>query len=732
MNKKKLLILAIIFALIGCFIYFDLSHFLNLDYFKSQQDAFANFYQANPFYSAGIFIAIYIIVTALSFPGAAILTLAGGAIFGLAEGLVWVSFASTIGATIAFLVSRTLLRDVVQKKFADSLKSINEGIKKEGAFYLFGLRLVPLFPFFVINLVMGLTPIKTRQFFFVSQLGMLPGTLVYVYAGTQLGQIDSLTGILSPGLLFAFILLGIFPLIAKKIMTKLQARKVYTGFNKPKQFDTNMVVIGAGSAGLVTALIASATKAKVSLIERHKMGGDCLNTGCVPSKALIRSAKMANYYRRANEYGLSTGGKPNQVEVDFKAVMERIQTVIQKIEPHDSIERFTDLGVDCITGDAEIIDPYRVKVNNKIITTRNIVISTGARPFVPPIKGINETGYLTSDTLWALRDKPKSMLILGGGPIGCEMAQSFQRLGIKVTQLDMLDRLLPREDKDVSMNVQERFIQEGIDLRLNHTAIEFIKNGDQSILLCKDENGQQQEIEFETLLLAVGRKANVSGFGLEALDIALNQNGTIEVNDFLQTKFPNIYACGDVAGPYQFTHTASHQAWYTAVNGLFGMFKKFKVDYRVIPWATFTDPEVARVGLNEQEAIEQSIPYEVSRYDIDDLDRAIADGEAHGFIKVLTVPGKDKILGATIVGHHAGEIIVEYVTAMKHGLGLNKILGTIHIYPTLTETNKFVAGNWKRNNVPEKIMALLPRFHRWTRGGDKPQNTDNQQLESTL
>jgi len=712
MNNKKLLLLAVIFALIGSFIFFDLSQFLSLDYFKTQQASISQYTLENPYYSAGIFIGIYIIATALSLPGAAVLTLVGGAIFGLVEGTIWVSIASTIGATLAFLVSRTLLRETIQTKFSKYLKSINEGIEKEGAFYLFGLRLVPAFPFVVVNLVMGLTPIKTKQYFFVSQLGMLPGTLVYVYAGTQLGQIESLAGILSPGLIFAFILLGTFPIFAKRLMESLQARKVFAAYDKPKKFDTNMVVIGAGSAGLVTALIASATKAKVSLIEKHKMGGDCLNTGCVPSKALIRSAKMASYYRRADEFGLST----ENIEVNFKAVMERIQEIIKTIEPHDSIERFTDLGVDCVTGSAEIIDPYRVKVNDKIITTRNIVISTGARPFVPPIKGIEETGYLTSDTIWELREQPKNMLIIGGGPIGCEMTQSFQRLGIQVTQLDMADRLMPREDQDIAEEVQNRFIKEGVDLRLGYKTVEFIKRDDQNILLCENRLGEKQEIEFDVLLLAVGRKPNTEGFGLDTLDITTNPNGTIEVNDYLQTRFPNIFACGDVAGPYQFTHTASHQAWYTAVNGLFGMFKKFKVDYRVIPWATFTDPEVARVGLNEQDALAQGIDYEVSRYDIDDLDRAIADGEAHGFIKVLTVPGKDKILGATIVGHHSGDIIVEYVTAMKYNLGLNKILGTIHIYPTLTETNKFVAGNWKRAHVPEKIMALLPKFHQWRRG----------------
>lgn len=714
MDRKKILLLLILAGLIGSFFYFNLGQYLSLDYFKSQRDVISGFYAANPLKSAAIFIAAYILVTALSLPGAAVMTLVGGAVFGLVQGTIWVSFASTIGATLAFLVSRVLLRDLVQNKFADSLKSINEGIKKEGAFYLFGLRLVPIFPFFVINLVLGLTPIKTRQFFLVSQLGMLPGTLVFVYAGTQLGQIDSLAGILSPGLLFAFILLAAFPFIAKKLMAVLHAKKVMSAFDRPKQFDTNMVVIGAGSAGLVTALIAAATKAKVSLVERHKMGGDCLNTGCVPSKALIRSAKMASYYNRADDYGLTA----KDVAVDFNAVMERIQRVIRAIEPHDSVERFTDLGVDCIQGSAEIIDPYRVKVNDKIITTRNIVISTGARPFVPPIKGLEETGYLTSDTIWELREKPNRMLIIGGGPIGCELAQSFSRLGISVTQLDRTSRLLPREDEDVAAEVQRKFIKEGIDLRLSHTTVEFVKDGDQKILICDDQDGQQQRIEFDTLVLAVGRKANVTGFGLEALNVGLNDNGTIEVNDYLQTRYPNVYACGDVAGPYQFTHTAAHQAWYTAVNGLFGMLKKFKVDYRVIPWATFTDPEVARVGLNEQEANEQGIAYDVTTFGIDDLDRAIADDEAHGFIKVLTVPGKDKILGATIVGHHAGEIIVEYVTAMKYNLGLNKILGTIHIYPTLTETNKFVAGNWKRKNVPEKLMAWLPGFHRWKRGGD--------------
>jgi len=724
MNSKKTLLLLGIVALVASFFIFDLNHLLSLEYFAEQRVAINHYYDNNPIKTAAIFIALYIAVTSLSLPGATVMTLVGGAIFGVIEGAIWVSLASTIGATLAFLVSRTLLRDGVQRKFGESLRSINEGVEKEGAFYLFGLRLVPIFPFFVINLVMGLTPIKVRQFFFVSQLGMLPGTIVYVNAGTQLGQLDSLSGILSLNILLSFILLAIFPFIAKKLMVLINARKVFSGISKPKQFDTNMVVIGGGSAGLVSSLIAAAVKAKVTLIERHKMGGDCLNTGCVPSKALIRSAKIASYYKRSEEFGFSN----TEPEVNFKAVMERIQRVIKTIEPHDSVERFTDLGVDCVQGNAEIIDPYRVKVNDKIITTRNIVISTGARPFVPPIPGIEEMGYRTSDTIWELREKPRVMLIIGGGPIGCEMAQSFNRLGVSVVQLDFADRLMQREDVDVSEAVHKKFIGEGIDLRLSHTPIEFVTLGDQKILICENK-GETHRIEFDTLLLAVGRKPNVEGFGLENLSIELNPNGTVKVNEYLQTQYPNILACGDVAGPYQFTHTASHQAWYTAVNSLFGMFKKFKVDYSVIPWATFTDPEVARVGINEQEAVVQNIPYEVTTYNIDDLDRAITDDEAHGFIKVLTVPGKDKILGVTIVGYHAGEIISEYVAAMKHGFGLNKILGTIHIYPTLTESNKFVAGNWKRAHAPEKVMKWLSRFHSWRRGDKRSEPLPQAKLE---
>ncbi len=709
MRKSQMLTVAAIALLITAYFAFDLGSYLSLDYFKSQHTEIEAYYSANPVTTAALFFIIYVVVTGLSLPGAAIMTLVAGAIFGLSVGTLIVSFASTLGATIAFLASRYLFRDAIQRQFGDKLKTINDGIEKDGAFYLFTLRLVPAFPFFVINLLMGLTPIRTATYFLVSQIGMLAGTIVYVNAGTQIANIDSLSGILSPGLLLSFVLLGVFPLIAKKAVTIIKAKKILKGYPKPATFDRNLIVIGGGSAGLVTSYIAAAVKAKVTLIEKHKMGGDCLNTGCVPSKALIRSARFIAQQRDADALGM----KSASVDFDFADIMARVQRVIKTIEPHDSVERYRALGVDVIEGEAIIRSPYTVEVNGQILTTRNIVIATGARPLVPPLPGLEEVGYLTSDTIWTLREQPERLLVLGGGPIGCELAQSFARLGSHVVQVEMGDRLMGREDPDVSQVVMTRFKEEGIDLRTGHRAKRFCIEDGEKTLIC-EYRGETVRIPFDQLLVALGRVANTSGFGLEALGVTVNR--TVAVNELLQTNFPNIFAAGDVAGPYQFTHAAAHQAWYAAVNSLFSGFKSFKVDYRVIPWATFTDPEVARVGLNESEANEKEIAYEVTTYGIDDLDRAITDEAAHGFIKVLTVPGKDRILGVTIVGDHAGELIAEYVTAMKHGLGLNKILGTIHIYPTMAEANKYVAGNWKRAHAPQRLLAWVERFHRWRRG----------------
>ena len=706
----RIALIAIIIIAIVAFFAFDLQRFLTLEYLKDRQQAFAGFYSANRLLTIALYFILYVVVTALSLPGAAVMTLAGGALLGFWTALVTVSFASSIGATLAFLASRFLLRDWVQNKFGDKLKAINEGVEREGSFYLFTLRLVPLFPFFVINLVMGLTPMRAAAYYWVSQLGMLPGTAVYVNAGTQLGQIKSAAGILSPGILISFVLLGIFPLIAKRIIEVVKRRKAFAGWDKPEKFDYNLVAIGAGSGGLVSAYIAAAVKAKVALIEKDRMGGDCLNTGCVPSKALIRSAKMVSYARRAKEFGFKSG----QVEYDFTEIMERVQKVIKKVEPHDSIERYTELGVACFTGAATITSPWTVDVNGQTLTTRNIIIATGARPLVPPIKGIDQIDYLTSDNLWSLRENPGRLIVLGGGPIGSEMTQAMARLGAEVTQIEMAPRIMGREDPEVSAYVQKQFEMEGVCVLTGHMAQEVVQEEGQNILLC-DASGETVRIPFDHILIAVGRQPNVTGFGLEKLGVEISARGTVAVDALLRTNFPNIFAVGDVAGPYQFTHTASHMAWYAAVNALFGSVKSFKVDYSVIPWATFTDPEVARVGLSEDEAKEQGVAYEVTRYGIDDLDRAIADSEDHGWIKVLTKPGSDKLLGVTIVGSHAGDLLAEFVLAMKHGLGLNKILGTIHTYPTMSEANKAAAGAWKKAHKPEKLLEWVEKFHTWRR-----------------
>jgi pyruvate/2-oxoglutarate dehydrogenase complex dihydrolipoamide dehydrogenase (E3) component/uncharacterized membrane protein YdjX (TVP38/TMEM64 family) len=721
-SPRKLALFAVTLALATAFFAFDLQHLLTLDGLKARMSELQQLKQTHFWLTAGGFFVLYVAVVALSLPGATIMTLGGGALFGLWTGLLLVSFASSLGALLAFGVSRYLLRDAVQSRFGERLDAFNAGMAREGAFYLFTLRLVPVFPFFLINLLMGLVPIRAWTFYWVSQVGMLAGTAVYVNAGTQLAGISSLSGIVSPSVLLSFGLLGVFPLLAKAVLRRVQAAKVYARWQKPARFERNLVVIGGGAAGLVTAYIAAAVKAKVTLVEAHKMGGDCLNYGCVPSKALIRSARLAHQMRHANRYGLQ-GQDP---AFSFREVMQRVRDVITRIEPHDSIERYTALGVEVLQGHARITDPWTVEValhdgRTQRLSTRSIVIAAGARPFVPPLPGLEEAGYLTSDTLWEafsrLDAPPRELVVLGGGPVGCELAQAMARLGSQVTQVEMAGRLMGREDAEVSELARSALAQSGVSVLTGHRALRCeVLQGESgpSRVLVVEHAGEEKRIPFDAIVCAVGRVARLQGYGLEELGIEVQR--TVVTNEYLQTLLPNIYAAGDVAGPYQFTHTAAHQAWYAAVNALFGAFRRFRVDDRVIPWCTFIDPEVARVGLSEQEALDKGIAFEVTRYGLDDLDRAIADSAAHGFVKVLTVPGKDRILGVTIVGEHAAELLAEFVLAMKHGLGLNKILGTLHTYPTWAEANKYAAGEWKRAHAPQGLLRWVERYHAWRRG----------------
>ncbi|POG23079.1 pyridine nucleotide-disulfide oxidoreductase [Aeromonas bestiarum] len=726
MTRARLLLLLVMGCLIGAFFAFDLGRYLNLAQLQARQAELAALVDRHFVSAALLFVVLYVLSTALSLPGASLLTLGGSAIFGIGWGLLLVSFASTLGATLAFLSARFLLRDWVRARFGDKLATFQAGMEKDGTFYLLSLRLIPLFPFFLVNLLMGLTPIRVSTYYWVSQLGMLPGTFVYVLAGSELATLTSTGNILSPGLMVALTLLGLMPFLIRRAMQQLALRRLHAPYRKPARYDYNLLVIGAGAGGLVTSYIAAAVKAKVALIEKHKMGGDCLNSGCVPSKALIRSARFAAEQRRASELGFS----PSQARADFAAVMERVARVVKEVEPHDSMERYRALGVECIAGEATLVSPWELEVNGRRLASRHIVLATGARPQVPDLPGLADVPYLTSDTLWQLRTPPRQLLVLGGGPIGCELAQSLALLGVPVTLVELADQLLPREEREVADALQSQLTRDGVTVLTGWRAerVDYLPQasdpqpqsaetqGALPIRLQLRRGDDVRVIEGDQLLLALGRVANVSGFGLEALGVELAPRGTVAVDGFLATNYPSIFAVGDVAGPYLLTHFAAHQAWYAAVNALFGQFKRFKADYRVIPAATYTTPEIARVGLNRKKAEAEGIPFEATRFELAELDRAIADGERHGFIEVLTVPGKDQILGATIVGTHAGERIAEFVLAMRHRLGLGKILATIHAYPTLMEGNKYVAGEWKRAHQPTRVLALLARYHSWRRG----------------
>ena len=713
---KKSLSITIVLSLtiLGFFIFrqdiLDTLAQLNLQSLKDNYASLKIYFNNRPFQSSLVYVAIYILVTALSLPGAVILTLAGGAIFGLWWGIILVSFSSTLGATAAFLLTRFFFRNYIRSRFGDKLTTINEGIKKDGAFYLFTLRLIPVFPFFVINVLMALTALKTWTFYWVSQLGMLLGTVIYVNAGTQLATLNSTGDILSIDLIISLCVVGLLPITAKLFIGLIRRKRIYAKWTRPKQFDYNLIVIGGGAAGLVSSYIGAAVNARVALIEKHKMGGDCLNTGCVPSKALIKTAQFLEQARQSKKLGLDKA----EIHYEYSDIIKRVQKIIKKIEPHDSRERYTELGVECMQGAATITSPWTVTVDGthgqQEISARSIIVAAGASPVVPHLPNIDQIQYVTSDTIWDMKDLPKKLIVIGGGAIGCELAQAFKRLGSEVILIESENRILIKEDSKVTEIIENQLTDEGVTVLTRHRAKGFIKEKGTQVLVCDSPNGEVR-LTFDVILFAIGRRANINGYGLETIDAISDEDIILPTNDFLETRYPNIYACGDVTGRMQFTHAAAHQAWHAVVNSLFGTFKKFPIDFTAVPWATFTHPEIARVGVNEEEAKLTNLPYEITTYGIDDLDRAITDSEDRGFIRVLTQPGSDKIIGVTIVCEGASEIISEFVLAMKYKLGLNKILATTHIYPTFSEANKYVAGEWKRKNKPERLLRILKIFH---------------------
>ena len=704
----RLLVALLIASAIAAFFLLGLGEEIGLDSLKARQASLAGLVEANPLLVASLFFLLYVAVAALSLPGAAVMTLAAGALFGFWTGLLLASFASTAGATLAFVSSRYLLRDWVERRFGPRLAAIERGIARDGTFYLLSLRLNPAFPFFLVNLAMGLTRMPALKFALVSQIGMLPGTMVYVNAGTEIARIRALGDIASPQLLGSLLLLSLFPLIGKAAADALRRRRVYRGWRRPRRFDRNLIVIGAGAGGLVTAYIAAAVRAKVTLIEGKRMGGDCLNTGCVPSKALIRSARAAHEVRHAARFGIVADAP----RIDFAAVMAHVRSSIATIEPADSVDRYAGLGVDVRIGHARLLDPWTVEVSGERLTAPSIVIAAGGEPFIPPIPGLSETGFLTSETIWdamATRAAPPARLaIIGGGAIGVEMAQAFARLGSAVTLVQRAKRILPGEDEDVAQAVAAALRADGVTILAGWRIVRC----EPGALIVADELGERA-IAFDDLLVAAGRRPRLKGYGLEALGI--DTEAPLELDPWLRTRFSNIFAVGDVAGPHLFTHAASHQAWHAAVNALFGGVRKFRIDYSVLPHVTFTDPEAAQVGHNEQSARAAGIAFETIVHPLDRLDRAVTEGARHGFVKLLVRPGSGRILGGAIVGENAGELIAELALAMKHRIGLNKLLGTIHAYPTMAEGLKAAAGEWRRAHQPERLLRWVSHYHRWRR-----------------
>ena len=710
-------------------------------------------YVQSPWTARALFFGLYLILASAAVPGIVVLTLAGGAIFGFAWGLVLVSFASTLGATLTLVTVRHVLPQTIASAMGPRvqalLRNVTKGLEREGVFFLLSLRLIPLIPFGLINVVMAFTRMPIGRFYLVSQLGMLPTTILYLQAAAQLAALHAASDVLAPELMLVLLGLGlaiaVLPFIAKRVLHWIALRKKLSAWKRPRRFDYNLIVIGGGAAGLVSAYVAAHAQTRVALIEAAEMGGDCLNRGCVPSKALIQSARVAHQLHQAAQFGLQAG----PLNVDLAAVMHRLRAVIAAIAPHDSVQRYQGLGVDVFQAQAYILDPWTVELRRPgqealRMTARRMVLATGAKPHVPDIPGLSTSGFVTSDTLWdALAQRselPRRIAILGGGPVGCELAQAFARLGSQVSLIESGSALLGREDADVSALVQQALERDGVRVFTQHRAVrcESAELPQQQGLLVLCENAPKRPadigastvlgssgvqagefaVPFDLLICATGRDARLAGFGLENLGLATGQ--ALQTNEFMQTEVPTLFAAGDVAGPYQSTHAAAHQAWYASVNALLDGWWALPARYGALPSTVYVAPEVARVGLNEKQAKARGVPYEVNLFSFADLDRALCDAPAGempaGFVKVLTPPGRDRLLGVTIVGDQAAELLAPYVLAMRHRLGLKAMLSTIHSYPTLSESARQVAGQWQRAHLPQWPLRWLRRWLTWRRG----------------
>jgi pyruvate/2-oxoglutarate dehydrogenase complex dihydrolipoamide dehydrogenase (E3) component/uncharacterized membrane protein YdjX (TVP38/TMEM64 family) len=694
-----------------------------------------------------VFTFIYIIAVVAALPGSA-LSIAAGALFGSVLGVILVSIGATVGASLAFLISRYFARESMVNWLGknERFQRLDRLTEEQGAAIVALTRLVPLFPFNLLNYGFGLTRVPFWTYVFWSWLCMLPGIILYVVGA------DAVAKVLAQGkipwyLVGAFLAVLIFLVIVVRyakgrLGTSDKAAPAGKASNpadlpatpevspldeynqelvanvRPGDWINpepaavyNLVVIGAGTAGLVTAAGAAGLGAKVALVERHLMGGDCLNYGCVPSKAVIRSSRLCAELSRAGTLGIQT---PAGVEVDFAAVMARMRRLRAGISEHDSARRFRDLGVDVFLGQARFTGRDSIEVGGKTLRFKKAVIATGGRAVHPNIPGLSEAGFLTNETVFSLTERPGRLLVMGGGPIGCEFAQAMQRLGCQVTLLHKYDRLMNREDPDAAKIVQKIFLKEGITLIYNAKPLRVDRGGTGKVVQY-EHDGQAGVIEVDEILIGAGRAPNVEGLNLEAAGVAYEggKGRGVVVNDKLQTANPNIYAAGDVCLPYQFTHLADASARIVIQNALF--FGSKKLSALTIPWCTYTDPEVAHVGLSEQEAQKKKIAYQIFMKPLKEVDRAILDGEEEGFVKILVKAGSDKILGATIVASHAGEMISEVTCAMAGNVGLGALAGVIHPYPTQAEAIRATGDLYNRTRLTPFVKNLFTRFLAWRR-----------------
>ncbi|MBA3536096.1 MAG: FAD-dependent oxidoreductase [Tatlockia sp.] len=710
MSKKlrSWLPLILLLGLLILFFSLRLDKYLTFTSLRENRATLISWTKEHFFMAALLYMSCYTLAVAASVPGAVFLTLAGGFLFGVVFGTVFVIVSATLGATALFFAVRTSFGDWLAKSALSWLGRMREGFQQNAFSYLLMLRLVPLFPFWVVNIVPALLGVDAKTFIITTFFGILPGSIVYVMVGNGLSHVFEANQTPNLGIIFdikvllpllALAALSFIPILYKRVNPKEQKKNP-----KTNQIKCDLSIIGAGAGGLSVAAVAAQLGLKVVLLESGKMGGDCLNYGCVPSKSLLAAGKIAYQLRHAAQFGISSKG----LEIDFKKVMQQVHAVIKVLAKNDSVERFESLGVQVIKAVARFSGVNTLVAQDRVIEARRIVIATGSSPFKPPIPGLEDTPYLTNETIFNLTEQPKHLIVIGGGPIGCELAQAFSMLGSKITLIEGFN-LLPKDDVDCVAILRAQLKAMGIIIHEQAKVLGVEPHAHGGIKVSINQAGEKLAIRGSHLLIATGRRANVENLDLEKAGIVYSNKG-IEVNSRLQTSNRRVYALGDVVGPYQFTHMATYQAGIVLRNIAFKI--PAKVDYRAIPWVTYTLPEIAHVGLLAEEALKHA-DIQFTEWSFLENDRAQTEHSLEGKIKIIS-DKKGRVLGVTIVGAHAGELILPWVIAIREKRTLRSFTDAVSPYPTLSEISKRVAGEFYKSklfsNKTRWLVGLLKKL----------------------